>query len=398
MSRGKNQTAPTYRRHRRSGQAVVSFNGRDVYLGPHGSPESVEKYDQLVARWLAGGRQLKQDPVVGELILKYWQHCQQYHVKEGLPTREQQNVKIALRYLRESFVHTRIVDFGPLCLKAFRQSLIDKGHSRVYVNDTVGRIRRAFKWGTEEEIVPPEILHGLQAVSGLRRGRSAARETEPVKPVSDLYVEAIEPFVSRQVWAMICLQRLTGSRPGEIVIMRGCDIETDGTVWLYRPARHKGQHRGLDRVIALGPRSQNIIKEFLKPDTSAYLFNPASAEHERHAKAATHRRPNQRRNSRKTARVIQDCYTVDSYRRAITRGCDLAHPAPEGMEGEALKQWQKAHRWHPHQLRHGTATRIRKEFGIESAQVVLGHARCDITEVYARRNADLASRIALEVG
>lgn len=32
---------PSYRRHKVSGHAVVTLNGRDHYLGPHGSPESV---------------------------------------------------------------------------------------------------------------------------------------------------------------------------------------------------------------------------------------------------------------------------------------------------------------------------------------------------------------------
>ncbi len=72
MPRSKSKTPPRYRRHRRSGQAVVSFDGRDVYLGPHDSPESVEKYDQLIGNWLANGRRLKHDAVVADLIWAYW--------------------------------------------------------------------------------------------------------------------------------------------------------------------------------------------------------------------------------------------------------------------------------------------------------------------------------------
>ena len=32
---------------------------------------------------------------------------------------------------------------------------------------------------------------------------------------------------------MIELQRLTGMRPGEVVIMRTCDLERSGDVWAY---------------------------------------------------------------------------------------------------------------------------------------------------------------------
>lgn len=54
----------------------------------------------------------------------------------------------------------------------------------------------AFEWAVAVELVPPSTHHGLQAVTGLRRGRSAARESEPVKPVPEVSVN-----VSRQVWA-----------------------------------------------------------------------------------------------------------------------------------------------------------------------------------------------------
>ena len=43
-------------------------------------------------------------------------------------------------------------------------------------------------------------------------------------------VEAIQPFVARQVWAMVQLQRLTGMRPGEVCRMRMCDLDISGAV------------------------------------------------------------------------------------------------------------------------------------------------------------------------
>lgn len=61
--------------------------------------------------------------------------------------------------------------------------------------------------------MPPNIYHGLQAVVGLRKGRSTARETEPVKPVAVEYVEASKPYLSRQVWAMIRIELLAGIQP-----------------------------------------------------------------------------------------------------------------------------------------------------------------------------------------
>jgi hypothetical protein len=43
-------------------------------------------------------------------------------------------------------------------------------------------------------MVPLYALHGLEAVRGLQRGRSPARKSEPVRPVSEAAVEATLPF------------------------------------------------------------------------------------------------------------------------------------------------------------------------------------------------------------
>jgi len=47
---------PTYRKHRRSGQAVVHLNGKDHYLGRYGTAASKAEYDRLIGEWLAAGR------------------------------------------------------------------------------------------------------------------------------------------------------------------------------------------------------------------------------------------------------------------------------------------------------------------------------------------------------
>jgi hypothetical protein len=100
-------------------------------------------------------------------------------------------------------------------------------------------IVRVFKWAVENELVPPDVHHGLEAESGLRKGRSRAPEREKVKPVPDALVDAIRPHIARQVWAMIQLQRLTDMRPGEVMIMRSYALDTSGNVWVYIPNRQK---------------------------------------------------------------------------------------------------------------------------------------------------------------
>jgi hypothetical protein len=49
-------------------------------------------------------------------------------------------------------------------------------------------------------------------------------------------------------------------------------------------------------------------------------------------------------------------------------------------------------------VRHTAATEIRKRFGIEGAQVVLGHAALEAAEIYAERDEAAAVRIAQEIG
>ncbi|MCH8881588.1 MAG: tyrosine-type recombinase/integrase [Planctomycetes bacterium] len=407
----KTKRFPKYRLHKPSGQAVVDLNGESFYLGRHGTEHSKAKYDRLIAEWLANGRKVpnriegEPERLICELIAAYWDHAQVYYRKNGRPTTEQSNIHVTLKRFNRLYGKTLVSEFGPLALKGFRQSLIDEDRTQTCIKRHVGHITRMFRWGVENEMVPGSVLQDLQAVAGLRKGRSAARETEPVKPVDEEYVKAVEPFVSRPVWAMIRLQRLTGMRPGEARIVRACDIAMDGDIWEYRPHEYKTEHHDIERVIPLGLDAQAIVREFLKTDTEAYLFSPADAEAERRAKLHAERTTplkygNWPGSNRKAtpSREAGEQYTTDSYRRAIERGCKLAFPAPDGLDEEQTKQWHKEHRWHPNQLRHTSGTKVRKQFGLEAAQVHLGHAKANTTEIYAERNLELAREIARQIG
>jgi hypothetical protein len=68
-------------------------------------------------------------------------------------------------------------------------------------------------------------------------------------------------------------------RPGEVVIMRGCDLNTAGRVWEYTPQSHKTDWREDDRgrLICIGPRAQAILRPWLNRDLDAYLFSPREA-------------------------------------------------------------------------------------------------------------------------
>ncbi len=51
-------------------------------------------------------------------------------------------------------------------------------------------------------------------------------------------------------------------------------------------------------------------------------------------------------------------------------------------------------RWYPYQLRHTAATVVRETLGVEAAAALLGHARTDMTEVYAKIGLDKAIEAA----
>ena len=120
--------------------------------------------------------------------------------------------------------------------------------------------------------------------------------------------------------------------------------------------------------------------------------------------------PSQRARRPKPApeREPGEAYTVRVLHRAIKVACARAFPHPtlagvaranlsDADRGE-LKAWHKAHRWHPHQLRHALATSIRARFGLEASQVVLGHSRADTTQIYAEKNLARAGEVMREIG
>lgn len=393
------RSIPKLRHHKGSGQALVVIDGKSIYVGKHGTPQAQEQYDRVVAEWLSNGRRVDQDGpglTIAETILAYWNFAQTYYRKNGETTDELYGIKAAMRPLRKAYASLPVADFGPLKLKSVRQAMVDAGHSRKYVNDNVNRIKRLIKWAVENELAPPSVYHGLQAVSGLKRGRSQARETEPIKPVPDAHVSAVLSRVSPQVATMIQLQALTGMRPGEVVIMRTIDIDTSGKLWVYTPWTHKTEHFNKRRQILIGPQGQKLLHPFLRANLGEYLFSPAEAEATRNAERRRNRTtpitPSQakRRPKRKRTRPPQQHYTVDSYRLAIRRACVVAF----GVDCQGKPNLT----WHPNRIRHGFATRIRRQFGLEVARVMLGHETVACAELYAERDAAIAASVASKVG
>jgi integrase len=213
---------------------------------------------------------------------------------------------------------------------------------------------------------------------------------------------------------MARLQRLTGMRPGEVRIMRPCDIDRSGDVWLYRPESHKTEHHDRDRVVPIGPKAQGILLRYLARAPAMYCFRPVDAMKKHRAKARANRKTplncdsSKRRRKRKPKRAPGDCYSDNSYYHAIKRACNKAFPHPglghivrsnfTDAQKQELRDWQSEHHWSPNQLRHAAATEIRKHHGLEAAQVVLGHSELGVTQVYAERDMGKAIEVARAIG
>lgn len=418
---------PSYRLHKPSGQAVVTIAGKDCYLGRFGDPASKAEYDRLIAEWLANGRRLPcpgdvlPELAVKDVILAFWKHVERHYcTPDSTPSREQEDFKLSLRPLKHIY--------GPRALKAVRQLMVEgyehpkygtqQPLSRGVINQRIGRIRRMFKWAVAEELVAETVYRALMAVSGLQRGRTEARETEPVKPVADVVVDATLPFLRPQPAAMVQLQRHTGMRPGDVVIIRSLDLDTSGDVWFYRPGcdqgphgKHKNAWRGHGKVIAIGPKAQEILKPWLRLSLSEYLFQPretmAAFRAEQRRNRKTRVQPSQQKRSKARAKKLPgEKYTSRSYAQAVAKAVEKANTARACEECKEKKPEERCKackaaalpHWHPHQLRHTKATEIRREHGLDAARAVLGHRSPKITEVYAEVDMNKAAEVMRKMG
>ena len=386
---------PAYTLHKPTGQARVRIDGRDHYLGEHGSQESRDRYDDLIAEWAARQDVSRVTLTIDDLALLYLQWARGYY-----KMREVNAARRALRLLVEFAGTTRARQFGPRMFRRFRDSLVGRkaaGHAgnkgriltRQYLNKMQRCIVRVFKWAASEEYVPVDVWQALRTVPGLKKGRTIAPEAAKVKPVDDERVEAVLTVLPPPVAAMVELQRATGMRPGEVVQMRPCDItrRTDG-LWCYRPQRFKTDYRDdAERVVFLGPRAQQVLAPYLDRDPDAPCFSPTEAvewrQEQKRQRRKTPVQPSQRDRSKPSPiRPAGDAYSEDSYRRAIHYACKKA----------------KVKQWSPNQIRHAVASVVREKFGLEASQVVLGHARADVTQIYAERNLKEAANIARQIG
>lgn len=326
----KNRRIPSYQHHKATGQARVRIAGKDHYLGRYGSPESHERYDEIIAQFLE--TEPGTSTTLSALLAVFWAECKKRYGGKGRGTYGYAgNWRPTIRLLRIHFGDLRAEDVGPVKLRKLLEDTAEENDwSLTYVKMHLARVKQIFEWAAGEELISITAFQRLK-VCKIRNGR----KTKPIPPVDDELVDRTLPLLHSNISDMVQLQRLTGMRPGELVIMRPEDIDQSSDIWVYVPESHKTEHRGKTRTIYIGPKAQAILAPWLI-EAEDYVFPTRRARH----------------------------YTSDSYRRAVTRVCEK-HGIP---------------RWSPHQLRKAAATKIRSALDVESAASVLGHSSSVVTQ------------------
>jgi integrase len=303
-----------------------------------------------------------------------------YRRADGTQSGEAAVIGLAMKPTLALLGDVLVDDLKPALLEDVRAEMIAKGWARTTINSQVHRVRRVIAWGVSKGFVHPLVLTWLRSMRSLSKGRSEARETAAVRPAPIEHVQAVVDKASSTLAAMIEVQLLTGMRPGELCAMRPVDVDVTAAVWMYRPVQHKTLHIGRDRVVPIGPKAQRLLRKFWGRAVESPVFNPLEVIHERFAQCGTHR--HQAVGKPVTQRRVGPRYGATSYARAIRRLCDELNIP----------------RWSPNQLRHNAATALRKAYGLDVAQVVLGHARADVTQIYAELDVIKAVAVMEAVG
>ncbi|MDA1106587.1 MAG: site-specific integrase [Planctomycetota bacterium] len=358
---------PVLRVHRATNQAFVRIAGKFHYLGVSGSPQVFERYAALLATLddtaptptPTPARQRRTPPAttpkwmtLAELAHRFLLATMETHGDRHTLAYEARYVASALI---EGHAGLRVHEFGPVAFKRVRARIVASGKSRVWTNRMMAAVRRCFKWGIGEELVPADRLEALKAVNGLRRGD--APEAPPRHAANPAAVEATLAYLDRMgddgAARLVRFLRATGCRPSEGCRARWGEMHLADSLPRYTPANHKTAHHGIERVVPLNRDALAAIGGGLRiPLPDAFVFTNTKGEP----------------------------FTANSLLLAIRRGVKATGCA----------------NWSPYELRHLAATRALAATGNEAAAAaMLGHTPGSrIIQRYSRDRFELAAHAA----
>jgi integrase len=390
---------PKARLHSPSGRARVRINGKDHWLGPYGSPEAKEKYNKLIATYLANDRKIPEvastevpdikretteaRPIsiqktvttlpikvvtITTLIARFTEWADSnYRHPDGTKTRQSENFKHVTKPLREMFGTLPVADFDSPRLIALRESWIDKKLARRTINQMVSRVRWIFKWGIARGLVSNEVLSRLQALAPLQPHRGG-RETSGTRgSVPWEVVEKTLEYLPPLIRSFVLVAFHSGARVGELTKLTTRMIDMTTNPWVVNLIQHKTAHKGKSRCLYFGPNAQRALQPFLlanRPD--APIFSPLRVDG----------RQKKRRGKRLPGLVYARSSLAQVLRRAIKRA--------------GVEHWSLA------QLRHSAALRITNKYDLETTRQILGHVTVEMTRHYAQE-ADRAGKEAVKM-
>lgn len=387
---GLGKRIPSYRRHK-SGQARVTILGKDYLLGPFDTDESRREYARLIAEYLASGRsqsfgKAPESLTVADVVADYLRFGKTYF---GELSKEYKNIKRALAPVIKLYADFAGQDFGPNQFKTVRADWISPNRSRGYVNGQMARVLRFLKWAVGEGKMPSSVFDSCKCVAPLKSGKCDLEDTEPIAAVPIALVESTILQLTQVLADMVRFQLATACRPGELVKITPAMVDRSSDVWVIELEEHKTASRGKSRTLYVGPKGQDILRPYLLRGSDQACFSPRESERQRldakHAARVTPLSCGNKPGSKKTRnprRPPGDSYDTASYAGAIRYACKRA----------------KLQHWTPNQLRHTAATLIRKQFGLEAAQVILGHSELTVTQVYAEIDREKAIEVARKIG
>ncbi len=381
MSRPK-LDAPSYRYHI-SGQARVTLDGKEFFLGEFNSPESKAKYYALLAEYNANGQSMPDAATVHLIDTPITVRCVTSEFREHAKVKYANNESHRRNYLGlcnlldTEYGNLPANEFGPRRLVDIRELFIASGNNRTFVNSQVRSICRIFKYAISRELIDVNVLIRLQTIEPLRQGQTKAPEPVRRQPIDLNIVKATAKELSPIVKSMVRIQAATGMRPSEVCNMRPCDIDMScEDAWIYRPPHHKTACQGIQKAVPIVGDARLALEPFLARDGNSYCFSPREAAQWRLQQRAESRvTPTKYGNSPGTNKKFNpkrqpgNRDTKDSYRHAIQRAAKQA-----GVPS-----------WTPYQLRYLAATEVRNALGVESAQALLGHTHVSMTEHYAKQ-------------
>lgn len=311
------------------------------------------------------------DIPLSALLALYADHCKTYYRrKDGSRTDTAKTEAWKARSVVQRLGPVRVADLRHADLLPVRDAMIADGFSRRVLNDCFNSWGRMLRWALDEALVRPADVAELSQMRALKPYRSAAREPEPVREPDRRAVKAVLALLPRNAADAVRLMERTGMRPSEALSIRFSRIERrrDG-LWIYRPATYKTEWVGKPRAVVLGPAAQRILARYAGMDPAAPVFSPdAAVEDAAEGLVAP-------------LQASGAAWPEKQFAQYIRRV--LAEARKRGRLTEDVRGFSIAH------LRHGTANRVRRWFGLTACKAVLGHSmRGGVTDVYTRESIE----------